>query len=70
MLAGTSQPAADIDFGLLKTLHYLHGLPLSVLLNIFQLMAEPIGFWCETNPPPQLNPSLYEFMCSAPGKDS
>ena len=50
VLAGALQPAAGIDFALLKTLQHLHGLPVSVLLNIFQLMADPIGFWHRTPP--------------------
>ena len=57
MLAGTSQPAADIDSALLETLQCLHGLPLEVLLDIFQQMAEPIGFWRQTNSAQQLTPS-------------
>ena len=51
MLAGAPQPVADTDAALLKTLQHLHGLPLSVLMNIFQKMAEPTGFWGETGPP-------------------
>ena len=54
VLAGAPQAAADIDSALLETLQHLQGLPLSVLLVIFQLMAEPLGFWRETSPPQQL----------------
>ena len=47
MPAGAPQQAADIDSALLETLQHLHEMPPSVLLNIFQLMAEPMGFWRE-----------------------
>ena len=49
--AGPPQVAADTDSALLKTLQHLHRLPLGVLLIVFQLMAEPVGFWLETCPP-------------------
>lgn len=48
---GAPQPVADTDAALFKTLQHLHGLRLSVLMNIFQKMAEPTGFWGETGPP-------------------
>ena len=55
VLAGTPQPSADIDSALLKTLQHLHRLLLSVLLKIFQLLAEPVGFWLETCLPKRLS---------------
>ena len=49
VLAGAPQSAADIDPALLKTLRHLRGLPSSVLLNLIQLMSEPIAFWHEAS---------------------
>ena len=54
-LAGAPQPAAEVDAALLKTLQHLHGLDPDVLLNIFRLMAEPVGFWLEVSEPQQLS---------------
>ena len=60
VFAGTL--AADTDSALLKTLQHLHEMPVSVLLNIFQLMAEPVGFWRETSPPQRLTPWLDSWL--------
>ena len=67
-IAGASRPAADLGSALLKTLQHLRGLPSSVLPKIIQLMAEPVGFWRETNPPQRLNPWLDDFTYSGPGE--
>ena len=45
ILAGAPQPAADINSALLKRLQHLRGLDPDVLVIIFRLMAEPVGFW-------------------------
>ena len=70
-LAGAPQPAADGDPALLETLQHLQRLPLSVLLIICQLMAEPIGFWRETSPPQRLPGCSWtdELTCSCLGED-
>ena len=70
MLAGAPQLAADIDSALLETLQHLHGMPSSVLLIIFRLMAEPIGMWLETRPPKRLSESDWQggFTYSWQGK--
>ena len=72
VLAGAPQLAADSDTALLETLQHLHCLPLNVLLNVFQLMAEPLGFWRESSPPQQLPECSWkhdELTCSWLGRD-
>ena len=54
MLAGASEPAADIDFALIETLRQLQGQDYDMLLEIFRNMAEPIGDWHKLSPCPRV----------------